>query len=112
MPLTTRVEGIDVSHWQGDIDWSSVYNSGKKFAFAKATEGVGFIDPNFDKNMNEAHAASATDSIEDASVPAECSLLFVADGEPIEKKKVCSCYHQKEMIGGQEKVGGNKKWKK
>jgi GH25 family lysozyme M1 (1,4-beta-N-acetylmuramidase)/surface antigen len=57
LPLTTRVEGIDVSHWQGNIDWSSVYNSGKKFAFAKATEGVGFTDPNFDKNMNEAHAA-------------------------------------------------------
>jgi hypothetical protein len=54
-------------------------------------------------------AASTTDSIEDASVPAKCSLLFVADSEPIEKKKACSCYPQKEMIGGQEKLGGNMK---
>jgi hypothetical protein len=56
-----------------------------------------------------ARAASTTDSIEDASVPAKCSPLFVADSEPIEKKKACSCYHQKEMIGGQEKLGGNMK---
>jgi GH25 family lysozyme M1 (1,4-beta-N-acetylmuramidase) len=57
LPLTTQVAGIDVSHHQGNIDWSSVYNSGKKFAFAKSTEGVGFTDPNFDKNMGEAHTA-------------------------------------------------------
>ena len=62
--------------------------------------------------MSLARAASATDSIEDASVPAESSLLFVAGGEPIEKEKACSSYHQKGVIGGQEKVGGNKKWKK
>jgi len=43
------VNGIDVSHWQGNIDWSKVYNSGYRFAFAKATEGVGFTDSNFEK---------------------------------------------------------------
>ena len=58
--------------------------------------------------MSLARTASATESIEDASVPAKCSLLFVAGGEPIEKKKACSCYPQKERIGEQEKVGGNK----
>jgi hypothetical protein len=59
--------------------------------------------------MPLARAASTTDSIEDASMPAKCSLLFVAGGEPIEKKKACSCYPQKEMTGGQEKLGGNMK---
>lgn len=32
------VPGIDVSHWQGEIDWSGVKSSGVRFAFIKATE--------------------------------------------------------------------------
>ncbi|MCK4732664.1 MAG: fibronectin type III domain-containing protein, partial [Methanophagales archaeon] len=56
LPSTT-VNGIDVSHWQGDIDWSQVYNSGYKFAFAKATGGTGFIDGDFEGNMIEGHNA-------------------------------------------------------
>jgi lysozyme len=49
---TGRINGIDISHWQGDIDWSTVYNSDYKFAFVKATEGVDYPDPNFKTNMN------------------------------------------------------------
>ena len=43
-------EGIDVSHWQGAIDWARVKSAGKTFAFAKATEGVGFKDDRYDRN--------------------------------------------------------------
>ena len=32
------IPGIDVSHWQGDIDWLKVAQCGVKFAFIKATE--------------------------------------------------------------------------
>jgi GH25 family lysozyme M1 (1,4-beta-N-acetylmuramidase) len=45
------VDGIDVSHWQGDIDWGQVYGSGKRFAFVKASEGISYIDPCFEQNM-------------------------------------------------------------
>src|SRR6185503_18731571 len=31
-------EGLDVSHWQGAIDWLQVRAAGKSFTFAKATE--------------------------------------------------------------------------
>lgn len=48
----TYVYGIDVSHWQGTINWASVYSAGYKFAFCKATEGVGYTDPTFTTNMN------------------------------------------------------------
>ncbi|WP_292489682.1 GH25 family lysozyme [Methanoculleus sp. 10] len=51
-----RTFGIDVSHWQGEINWNSVHNSGKSFAFVKATEGNGFTDPKFITNMNGASA--------------------------------------------------------
>jgi len=52
------VYGIDVSKWQGTINWSAVKNQGgKEFAFIKATEGVGYVDPTFTTNMNGAFNA-------------------------------------------------------
>ena len=43
-------EGIDVSHWQGNIDWVQVAGAGKSFAIVKATEGVGYKDDKYDRN--------------------------------------------------------------
>src|SRR3954467_1740771 len=50
-------QGIDVSHFQGNIDWNAVRNAGIKFAFVKATEGVDFVDVNFQQYMTGAIAA-------------------------------------------------------
>jgi GH25 family lysozyme M1 (1,4-beta-N-acetylmuramidase) len=50
------IEGIDVSKWQGVIDWAQVAAAGKKFAIAKATEGVGYEDPTWDRNKLQARA--------------------------------------------------------
>jgi lysozyme len=44
------ITGIDVSKWQGSVDWSLVAQSGHRFAFCKATEGVGYSDPRFQEN--------------------------------------------------------------
>ena len=49
--------GIDISHHQGTINWTSVYNDGKSFAFVKATEGFTYNDPNFTANMTNGNAA-------------------------------------------------------
>lgn len=46
------VDGIDVSHWQGEIDWPRVANTEYKFAFVKATEGTAFTDWYFKRNMD------------------------------------------------------------
>jgi GH25 family lysozyme M1 (1,4-beta-N-acetylmuramidase) len=43
-------EGIDVSHWQGTINWASVKASGRSFVIAKATEGISFKDSSYDTN--------------------------------------------------------------
>ncbi len=57
-PLNAQfIQGIDVSHWQGNINWTAVKNAGVVFAFAKATEGVDFIDVRFSQNMAGASAA-------------------------------------------------------
>lgn len=51
------VRGIDVSHFQGEIDWRAVAGAGIRFCFIKATEGVGDIDPMFHRNWSGAAAA-------------------------------------------------------
>src|SRR6186997_683454 len=40
--------GIDVSHWQGRVDWDRVARSGRvQFVVAKATEGTWMVDPTY-----------------------------------------------------------------
>ena len=53
------IPGIDVSHWQGEIDWAKISKSGVKFAFIKATEFPDrritvFVDQNLKKNIQGA----------------------------------------------------------
>ena len=53
------IPGIDVSHWQNDIDWAEVKRSGVRFAFIKATEFPDkrttlFVDNKFKENSEGA----------------------------------------------------------
>ncbi len=48
--------GLDVSHWQGDIDWAKVARTDRSFAFVKATEGDKYLDPLFGINRSGAKA--------------------------------------------------------
>jgi len=47
---TLTLAGIDVSHHQGEVNWYAVAEAGISFAFAKATEGATFVDPQFSRN--------------------------------------------------------------
>ncbi len=49
--------GIDISKWQGDVDWTKVANGGVKFAFVRVSHGLNTIDQWFDSNWAEARAA-------------------------------------------------------
>src|SRR5258706_10057532 len=44
------VKGVDVSHWDGTLDWAKIAGAGQSFGIAKATEGTGFTDPMFQTN--------------------------------------------------------------
>jgi len=57
MPWHYSVHGIDVSKYQGDIDWSQVRTSGVGFAFIKATEGGDYLDERFAANWEAARRA-------------------------------------------------------
>lgn len=51
------LEGVDVSHLQGEIVWAQVRRANKRFAIIKATEGTDFFDPSFTVNRQGAHDA-------------------------------------------------------
>jgi lysozyme len=53
----STLQGIDVSHYDGTIDWAQVASSGRSFAFAKATEGDNDTDPTFATNWAGMKAA-------------------------------------------------------
>ncbi|WP_344367304.1 GH25 family lysozyme, partial [Arthrobacter humicola] len=48
-PLDTRGQplGLDVSSWQGSVNWSSVKANGARFAYVKATEGTSYVNSQF-----------------------------------------------------------------
>ncbi len=56
-PWHYPVHGIDVSKWQGTIDWPQVRASGVDFAFIKATEGGDHLDDRFAENWRGAREA-------------------------------------------------------
>lgn len=45
------VHGVDVSHYQGDIDFGILAEQDIRFAFIKATEGSGFVDSRLAENL-------------------------------------------------------------
>lgn len=51
---TQDAQGMDVSHWQGTIDWNAVKQFGIVFAFIKATEATRYVDPDFHTNFSKA----------------------------------------------------------
>lgn len=48
------VKGVDVSAYQGTIDWKTLSEQDIDFVFIKATEGSAFVDRNFAYNYSEA----------------------------------------------------------
>ncbi|WP_052495938.1 glycoside hydrolase family 25 protein [Pedobacter lusitanus] len=62
IPKRYNIHGIDVSYYQGKIDWNKVKAMKEddvsiRFAFIKATEGVASVDPYFQRNWREAPKA-------------------------------------------------------
>jgi len=57
-PEGYEIHGIDISHYQGDIDWELLQNAmiekcPVRFILIKATEGTSRIDPKFNENFSQ-----------------------------------------------------------
>lgn len=75
----TRTPGIDVSRWQGTINWTSVRNSGIRFAFAQATRGLTSPNANFVANMVNGKAAGVYMAAYHYAFPADSTPEVQAD---------------------------------
>lgn len=53
----TVVQGFDVSHYQGTINFSTQYANGARFVYIKATEGTTYTDPSFSANYTNSYNA-------------------------------------------------------
>ena len=53
---STIYQGIDVSSWQGNINFAQVKNAGIDIVYIKSSEGVSYIDPYFERNYQNAKA--------------------------------------------------------
>lgn len=49
--------GVDVSYYQGVVDWNRVKAAGAEFAFIRVSDGASFRDPKFASNWTNAKSA-------------------------------------------------------
>jgi GH25 family lysozyme M1 (1,4-beta-N-acetylmuramidase) len=47
-----RTPGMDVSGYQGNVDWSAAWSGGGRFAYVKATESTSYTNPYFTQQYN------------------------------------------------------------
>lgn len=98
-----RSNGIDVSKWQGKIDWQKVKNSGIEFAFIRigyrGENGVVYKDDNADYNIQQAQKAGVlvgvyffSTAVSDAEAKEEAEWTLQAiEGYPISYPVVYDC---------------------
>lgn len=55
--VPSGVLGIDVSSWQGNVNWTRHWAEGKRFAYVKATEGTGYKNPYFSSQYTGSYKA-------------------------------------------------------
>ncbi|MDL2258958.1 LysM peptidoglycan-binding domain-containing protein [Eubacteriales bacterium OttesenSCG-928-K08] len=51
------IAGLDVSKWQGDIDFEKVRDAGIEAVYIRSSRGSSYIDPYFEQNYERARAA-------------------------------------------------------
>ncbi|WP_435644524.1 GH25 family lysozyme [Streptomyces sp. H49] len=75
----TGPAGLDVSHYQNNVDWTSVKNNGAAFAYVKATEGTDYTDPSFSQQYNGAYDAGLIRGAYHFALPGNSSGTVQAD---------------------------------
>jgi lysozyme len=120
-PTDYPIHGIDVSKYQGTIDWNAVAGSGVKFVWIKATEGGDHVDERFQANWQGAKLAGIPHGayhfmywcrkpIEEATwfeenVPVEADALPpVLDVEPTPDSRTCRRHLERDQTVADMKV--------
>lgn len=53
----TVINGVDISKWQGAVDFAKIKSAGISYVFIKATQGKSEFDPDYKNNVENARAA-------------------------------------------------------
>ena len=77
-PADSRIQGIDVSHHSGAVDWQKVRAQNYHFAYVKSSEGVDNPDARFEEHWN---GLKATDMERGAY------HFYVTEDDPVEQAK-------------------------
>ncbi|MBD5536509.1 MAG: glycoside hydrolase family 25 [Lachnospiraceae bacterium] len=81
------VRGVDVSHYQGTINWASIEEQNISFAFIKATEGSSYVDGCFSQNWknvsNTSILAGAYHFFSFDSAPSTQASLYIETVGPL-----------------------------
>jgi len=85
-----QIKGIDVSKWQGEIDWNEVKSDGVEFVFIRTGYSNNYTDPYFEEYYSYAKTAgikvgayhySYAQSADDAKSEAEFALTLLKNKE-------------------------------
>lgn len=79
------VKGIDVSYWQGNIDWDKVKASSVKFAILRCGYGTNGVDSTFERNVKEC---------ERVGIPWGAYYFSYAESVDEAKKELATCLKQ------------------
>ncbi|ACU40670.1 lysozyme [Actinosynnema mirum] len=67
------VYGIDVSSYQGNVDWGGQWNAGRRFAYVKATEGTTYKNPYFAQQYDGSYGVGMIRGAYHFALPANSS---------------------------------------
>lgn len=82
---SSSIAGMDVSSWQGNVDWDTAYADGARFAYVKATESTSYINTYFAQQYNGAYGVGMIRgayhfALPDVSTGAEQAEYFLDHG--------------------------------
>lgn len=55
MNINSSINGIDVSNWDGKINFSKVRRDGIRIVYIMSTQGSSYVDPDFERNYRDAY---------------------------------------------------------
>ena len=73
---SNRLTGIDVSKWQGTVNWNSVHDDGMSFAFVRATYGTTEVDSSFNANW---------EAVKETGIIRGAYHFFLAAEDPVQQ---------------------------
>jgi GH25 family lysozyme M1 (1,4-beta-N-acetylmuramidase) len=75
---TSGIPGMDVSGWQGNVDWATAWRNGARFAYVKATESTTYRNPYFSQQYSGSYGAGMTHGAYHFALPDRSSAITQA----------------------------------